>query len=97
MNPSIFKYSVYILLIFKSFIYPYGGFGINSGMNFFSIKASNESHIIEDNNTIAYVTNHGVTNGLNIGAYYYFLLNNGDIDFEYNQLTKEYQFSFKIN
>ncbi len=95
MKPNIFKYSIIIFIFCKSFIYPYGGIGINSGINYFSVDASIDSYIKENNNTIAYVTNHGINNGLKFGAYLYFHLNDGEIDFEYNQLEKEYQFSFK--
>ena len=95
MKPNIFKYSIYIVIILNSFIYSYGGIGISSGINYFSVKASIDSYIKENGNTIAYVTNHGLKNGLNFGAYFYFHLNDGKIDFEYNQLMKEYQFSFR--
>ena len=95
MKPNIFKYSIYIVIICNSFIYSYGGIGISSGINYFSVKASIDSYIKENGNTIAYATNHGLKNGLNFGVYFYFHLNDGEIDFEYNQLTKEYQFSFK--
>ena len=95
MKPNIFKYPIYILIIFNSSIYSYGGIGISSGINYFSVKASIDSYIKENGNTIAYATNHGLKNGLNFGGYFYFHLNDGEIDFEYNQLTKEYQFSFK--
>ena len=95
MKPNIFKYSIYIVIICNSFIYSYGGIGISSGINYFSVKASIDSDIKENGNTIAYATNHGLKNGLNFGAYFYFHLNDGEIDFEYNQLMKEYQFSFR--
>tara|TARA_A100000164_G_scaffold164404_1_gene145894 strand:+ start:743 stop:1489 length:747 start_codon:yes stop_codon:yes gene_type:complete len=95
MNNNIFKYFIYIIIACNSFIYSYGGIGINPGINFFSVTSSYDSNIIENNNTVAYLTNHGIKNGLNFGAYFYFHLNDGNIDFEYNQLKKEYQFSFK--
>ena len=91
----ISKYLIYICFIFNSFIYSYGGIGINSGINYFSVDASTDSYIKENNNIIAYVTNHGINNGLSFGAYFYFHLNDGKIEFDYNQLSKEYQFSFK--
>ena len=95
MNNNIFKYFIYIIIACNSFIYSYGGIGINSGINYFSVDASIDSYIKENQNTIAYATNHGIKNGLNFGAYFYFHLNDGEIDFEYNQLKKEYEFSFK--
>lgn len=95
MNTNIFKYLIYIVIFFNSFIYSYGGIGINSGINFFSVTSSHNSNIIQNNQTVAYLTNHGIKNGLNFGAYLYFHLNDGEINIEYNQLKKEYQFSFR--
>ena len=97
MNPSIIKYSIYLVIVFKTFIYSYGGVGINSGIHFFSVKSSLDLYVKENNRNIASVNNYGMTNGFNIGTYLYFSLNEGNLDFEYDQLKKEYQFSFKNN
>ena len=95
MKSNLFNHIFGAVFIFSNLAFSLGGFGINSGLNYFSIKSSTISNININNETIAYATNHGITNGLNIGLYSYINLRSGNIELELSKLKKEYQFTFK--
>ena len=97
MKSILFNHIFGAVFIASNIAFSFGGFGINSGLNYFSIKSSTISNINKNNETIAYATNHGITNGLNFGVYGYITVRSGNIELELSKLKKEYQFTFKNN
>ena len=83
------------IIFIKSFLFSFGGFGFNSGVSFFEIKPSLNSNIKIGNTNVAQLTNHGFKNSINYGGYFIYPYQDIEIEFLFNKLKKEYQFSFK--